>query len=210
MAKPLKPPCRAAVRHLSASHPALQRVIAAVGPFTMRPNPDLFAVLVHTVIAQQISVKAADSIGRRLTEAAGRSGLTPKAIRKLSDEDLRAAGLSAAKQRSIRHLAARFGDGSLDPGHLVTLDDEAVASKLRTIPGIGPWSVDMVLIFGLGRPDILPVGDYGLRMGVKEHFGLAALPSPAELELLAEPWRPYRSVATWYVWRSRGFVPRSE
>jgi hypothetical protein len=88
------------------------------------------------------------------------------------------------------HLAARFGDGSLDPAQLASLDDSAVTSQLRNIPGIGPWSVDMVLIFGLGRPDILPVGDYGLRMGVKEQFGLAAPPGPAELEELAQPWRP--------------------
>jgi len=184
-------------------------MVRAVGPFTMRPNPDLFTVLVHTVIAQQISVKAADSIGRRLTAAAGRSGLTPKAIAKLSDDDLRAAGLSGSKQRSMRHLAARFGDGSLDPTHLAGLDDVAVAAQLRAVPGIGPWSVDMVLIFGLGRPDILPVGDYGLRAGVKDQFGLAALPGAAEMQEIAEPWRPYRTVATWYFWRSRGGVPQS-
>src|SRR3954452_16433437 len=108
MPKPLKPPCRAAVRHLTAAHPLLARMIETVGPFTMRPNPDLFAVLVQTVISQQISVKAAASIGRRLTEAAGRAGLTPRGVRKLPDEQLRSADLSAAKQRSIRTVAARF------------------------------------------------------------------------------------------------------
>jgi DNA-3-methyladenine glycosylase II len=209
MPKTLKPPCRAAVRHLAGCHPVLARVIESVGPFTMRPNPDLFAVLVDTVISQQISVKAADSISRRLTETAGRAGLTPKAILKLSDEQLRGAGLSSAKQRSILAVAARFADGSLDPAAVLQLDDDAVAAALRTIPGIGPWSVHMILIFGLGRPDVLPVGDFGLRMGVKDLFGLAGLPGPVELEELARPWRPYRTVATWYFWRSRGTVPQS-
>ena len=207
--QPLAPPHRAAIRHLTASHAVMARVIRAVGPCTFRPNPDLFTVLVNTVISQQFSVKAAMSIGQRLRESVGRRGLTPAAVRKLSDEQLRAAGLSAAKQRSIRTLATRIGDGTLDLSGLEALPDDEVSAALRTVPGIGPWSVDMVLMFGLGRPDVLPVGDFGLRMGVKEQFGLEALPTAVELEELARPWQPYRSVATWYFWRSRSIVPQS-
>jgi DNA-3-methyladenine glycosylase II len=203
-------PYRAAVRHLAASHPALARVVKAIGPCTIRPDPDLFAVLVRTVISQQISTKAARSIGQRLLAALGRRGLTPAAVLALADEALRAAGLSAAKRRSIRALAAAAADGTLDLAALPRMDDAAVRAALLPIHGIGPWSVDMILIFGLGRLDVLPVGDLGLRMGVKELYGLAAPPGPRELEELAEAWRPYRTIATWYFWRSRGFVPQSD
>src|SRR5262245_42300802 len=201
---------RAAVRHLAAHHPAFAQMIAAVGPCTLRPNPDLFTVLVHTVISQQISVKAAASIAGRLYAALGRKGLTPKAVLALADEQLRAAGLSGAKRRAIRDLAARAADGTLDLPGLTKCDDEAVAAALLPLWGIGRWSVDMVLIFGLGRTDVLPVGDLGLRMGVKKQFGLAELPTPGELEELARPWQPYRTVATWYFWRSLGSVPQSD
>jgi DNA-3-methyladenine glycosylase II len=194
---------------LTARHPVFARVVAAVGPCTLRPNSDLFAVLVQTVISQQISTKAARSIGSRLAEAVGGAGLSPAAVLALSDKSLRAAGLSAGKQRSIRAVAASVADGTLDLKALAIMDDEAVRAALLPIHGIGPWSVDMILIFGLGRMDVLPVGDLGLRMGVMDQLGLPALPGPRELEELAEPWRPYRSVATWYFWRSRGFVPQS-
>jgi DNA-3-methyladenine glycosylase II len=188
----------------------LARVIEAVGPCTLRPNPDLFTVLVHTVISQQISVKAAASIAGRLYAALGKKGLTPKAVLALPDEQLQAAGLSGAKRRSIRALAASIHDGTLDLPGLMKHDDEAVAAALLPLWGIGRWSVDMVLIFGLGRPDVLPVGDFGLRAGVKKQFGLSELPTPGELEELARPWQPYRTIATWYFWRSLGAVPQSD
>jgi DNA-3-methyladenine glycosylase II len=198
------------VRHLAACHPVLARLIKAVGPCTLQPNPDVFSVLVQTVIAQQISTKAALSIAGRLRQAVEPNGLTPAAVAALADDQMRAAGLSAGKQRAIRAVAARFADGTLDPAALVKLADAEVSQALLSIPGIGPWSVDMVLIFALGRPDVLPVGDFGLRMGVKDQYGLAAPPGPRELEALAKPWRPHRTVATWYFWRSRGFVPQSD
>jgi DNA-3-methyladenine glycosylase II len=198
-----------AERHLSAAHPGLGRIIGMVGPCTLRPNPDLFFVLTQTVIAQQISTKAAASIGRRLDEVLGDRGRTATAVLARSDEELRAAGLSAAKQRSIRAIATKVADGSLDLTAMTRMADADVAATLRSIPGLGPWSVDMVLIFGLGRLDVLPVGDLGFRFGVRDMLGLKAAPPPQELEELATPWRPYRTVATWYFWRSRGFVPQS-
>ncbi len=199
----------AAERHLAAAHPSLARVIAAVGPCTLRPNPDLFHVLTQTVIAQQISTKAAAAIGRRFDEALGKRGRVPAAVLARSDDELRAAGLSAAKLRSIRAIAERVADGTLDLADLARMADADVAAALRSIPGLGPWSVDMVMIFGLGRLDVLPVGDLGFRFGVRDLLGLPAAPSPKELEELAAPWRPYRTIATWYFWRSRGFVPQS-
>jgi DNA-3-methyladenine glycosylase II len=197
-----------AERHLSAAHPALARVIAAVGPCTLRPNPDLFHILTQTVIAQQISTKAARAIGQRFEQVLGGRRTAP-AILARSDDELRSAGLSGAKLRSIRAIAARVADGTLDLARLVEMHDAGVAESLRSIPGLGPWSVDMVLIFGLGRLDILPVGDLGFRFGVRDWLGLKAAPSPKEMEELAAPWRPYRTIATWYFWRSRGFVPQS-
>lgn len=198
----------AAERHLSVAHTGLGRIIRAVGPCTLRPNPDLFHVLTQTVIAQQISTKAADSIGRKFDTVLGGSRSAAAVVAR-SDDELRSAGLSAAKLRSIRAIATRVADRSLDLAKLAGMADDDVAAALRSIPGLGPWSVDMVLIFGLGRLDVLPVGDLGFRFGVRDMLGLPAAPSPLELEELAAPWRPYRTIATWYFWRSRGFVPQS-
>jgi DNA-3-methyladenine glycosylase II len=200
---------RAAERHLAASHPALARVIATVGPCTLRPNPDLFHILTQTVISQQISTKAAVSIGRRFEEIIGGPPRSAAAVLARSDDELRAAGLSAGKLKSIRAIASRVADRTLDLHKLAGMADDEVAAALRSIHGLGPWSVDMVLIFGLGRLDVLPVGDLGFRFGVRDLIGLKEAPSPAELLELAEPWRPYRTIATWYFWRSRGFVPQS-
>jgi DNA-3-methyladenine glycosylase II len=190
---------RAAERHLSAAHPALARVIETVGPCTLLPNADLFHILTQTVISQQISTKAAMSIGRKFDEILGGNGRSAAAVLARSDEEL----------RSIRAIATQVAGGTLDLAELAKMPDADVAAALRAITGLGPWSVDMVLIFGLGRLDVLPVGDLGFRFGVRDWLGLKVAPSPAELEELAAPWRPYRTIATWYFWRSRGFVPQS-
>jgi DNA-3-methyladenine glycosylase II len=198
-----------AERHLSATHPGLARIIKVVGPCTLRPNPDLFHILTQTVIAQQISTKAAASIGRKLDEILDGPPRTAKAVLARSDDELRAAGLSSGKLRSIRAISSRVADGTLDLKKVVRMSDDDLAAALRSIPGLGPWSVDMVMIFGLGRLDVLPVGDLGFRFGVRDWLGLKEAPSPDELESLAAAWRPYRTIATWYFWRSRGFVPQS-
>jgi DNA-3-methyladenine glycosylase II len=215
MAKPTRPRelsarYRAAERHLAAAHPELGRLIAAVGPCTLRPNPDLFFVLTQTVIAQQISTKAANSIGAKFDSILGKRGRTPTAIMARSDEELRSAGLSGAKLKSIRAIASRVIDGTLNLKKMIQMPDADVATLLRSIHGLGPWSVDMVMIFGMGRLDVLPVGDLGFRFGVRDSFGHKEALAPAELEALAASWRPYRTIATWYFWRSRGFVPQSE
>src|SRR5947207_14488881 len=148
-----------AERHLTAAHPKRGRVIKPVGPCTLQPNPELFFVLTQTVISQQISTKAAVAIGSRLDAVLGRAGRTPRAVLRRTDDELRGAGLSAAKLRSIRAIAGRVADGTLDLTAVPGMSDEEVTAALRSIPGLGPWSVDMVLIFGLGRLDVLPVGD---------------------------------------------------
>jgi DNA-3-methyladenine glycosylase II len=200
---------REAVAHLTACHPALARVITRVGPCTLKPQRDLFDALVNTVISQQISVRAADTIAGRLEEACG-GRLTPESILALSPKKLRGCGLSGGKQKSIRAIAQAVRSGELDLKQLRRADDEALAAALLPIHGLGPWSLQMIQIFALGRPNILPVGDLGLRMAVKVEFGLTEMPTPAAVEELARAWHPYCTVATWYLWRSRGFVPNSD
>ena len=129
----------------------------------------------------------------------------------LSDDALAMhSHLSGAETRTILDLATRTHDGSLPLSSLGASTDEDIIASLTAIRGIGVWTAEMFLIFCLGRPDVLPVGDLGLRAAVQEQFKLAALPAAAELRALAEPWRPYRSIATWYLWRSRGGVPQSK
>jgi DNA-3-methyladenine glycosylase II len=203
-------PHAAAQRHLRRAHPILKRLIGRVGPCTLRPEADHFAALVRSIIAQQISTKAARSISARLAAALAPGGLSPARLAALDEATLQGCGLSGGKRRFLRALSERVLSGEVPLADLAALTDAEIAARLRPVPGIGPWTVDMFLIFSLGRPDVLPVGDLGLRMGVQEQFGLEQQPTPAELTTLAEPWRPYRSIATWYFWRSRGGVPQSD
>jgi DNA-3-methyladenine glycosylase II len=198
-----------AQRHLARRDSVLKQLIAAVGPCTLRPNPDRFRLLTRSIISQQISTKAAASIGARLEEALGTAGLCPAGILALSDEALRGAGLSAAKARAVRDLAERVSGKTVPLDDLHELTDEEVIAALLPVHGIGRWTAEMFLIFSLGRFDVLPVADLGLRAGVQQQYGLVELPGKEELTRLAEPWRPYRSIATWYFWRSRGPVPQS-
>lgn len=194
---------------MSRTSPAFRELIRRVGPCTLESDADSYAVLVRSIIAQQIATKAARSITNRLFEAVAPGPLTPDAFAGLSDDQLRACGLSASKQRYLKALTdhVRSNVGFLEG--LVEAPDSEVTAALLPITGIGPWTVEMFLMFGLGRPDVLPVRDLGLQMGVRDLFGLAEVPKPQQVTELAEPWRPYRTVATWYMWRSRGFVPQS-
>lgn len=197
-----------AQRALARRDERLKALIKQVGPCTLQPMPDVFPVLVRTVIAQQLSTKAATTISSRL-EALLPEGLLPAAIERLRDEEIRGCGISGSKLKSIRDLCSRVRTGELPVERFSVMTDEEVRDALLQVFGIGPWSVDMYLIFCLGRLDVLPVGDLGLRLGVKDVFNLPEAPKPAQLIELAEPWRPYRTVATWYFWKSRGFVPQS-
>jgi DNA-3-methyladenine glycosylase II len=200
-----------AQRHLARRDPVLKRLIADLGPCTLRHNPDRFGVLVRSIVSQQISSKAAISISTKLIAALGSRGLTPAGIRAASDETLRGAGLSAAKARAVRDLAEKVHQGTvpLDDLHTVTEDEEVIA-RLLPVYGIGRWTAEMFLIFSLGRLDVLPLADRGLRVGAQQHYGLTEVPGNAQLVQMAEPWRPYRTVATWFFWRSFGGVPQSE
>jgi DNA-3-methyladenine glycosylase II len=199
-----------AQRHLARRDPVLKRLVAAVGPCTLWFQRDPFAALVRAIVAQQISTKAANSIRGRLEEALVPAGMVPAAVLAASDETLRGAGLSAAKARSLRDLAEHVHDGRLPLHTLHRLTDEEVIERLVPVRGIGRWTAQMFLIFSLGRLDVLPVADLGLRVGVQRQYTLAEPPDKATLEEMARPWQPFRSVATWYFWRSLGFVPQSD
>jgi DNA-3-methyladenine glycosylase II len=203
----------AGVEHLRAADPVLLGVIDEVGVDGLgdaragRPA-DNYGALLRSIVGQQLSTSAARSIYTRLTDRFG--GRTPTPVEVLEDdpEELRAAaGLSRAKVSYLRSLAEHVIDGALDLEHLEDLPDDAVVAELVAVRGIGEWSAHMFLMFQLGRPDVLPVGDLGIRRAVMIRYGLAALPSPAELEQIAEPWRPYRTLACRYLWRSLAATP---
>lgn len=197
-----------AQRHLAKRDPVLRRVIKTVGPCTLTLRPDRFGALCRSIVSQQISTKAAAAILKRLEQTLGAGGLTAPAMLAQSDEALRAAGLSAAKLRALRDLAGKVHDETVPLRRLHRLPDDEVIAQLLPVRGIGRWTAEMFLIFSLGRMDILPVDDLGLRSAIRREYDLAELPTKAWLTELAEPWRPYRSVATWYFWRSLGVVPQ--
>ncbi len=197
-----------AKRHLSRRDAVLRPWIRKIGPCTLKLSDDHFATLVRSIVSQQISTKAAIAIGSRLLEKVKR--FQPKRLLAASDEDLRSAGLSSGKQRSIRDLAEKCHDGVIPLKKLAAMDDADIVEALTQVHGIGPWTADMFLIFSLGRPDVLPVGDYGLRAGMQKHYALAELPTKEALHELTAPWKPFRSIGTWYIWRSLGGVPQSD
>ena len=205
---PLADEFRKGQRHLSRRDPLLRPILKAVGPCTLRPNPNGFDILARAIISQMISTKAAVAISGRLERELG--SLTPAAMLAAPEEKLRGCGLSRSKALSLLDLAGRVRSGMLPLADLPRLADAEVASLLTAVRGIGVWTAEMFLIFSLGRLDVLPADDFGLRAGVRDVYGLPELPGRAALRERGEAWRPYRTVATWYFWKSRGFVPQSE
>jgi len=200
-----------AVAALRKADPVLRAVIDEVGSigdfFDGRPT-DHYGTLVRSIVGQQLSTRAAASIYARLLERFGGRAPTPEEVLADDPEALRtAAGLSHAKVRYLRSLAEHVLDGSLRLDHLSDLPDDEVIAELTAVKGIGEWSAHMFMMFHLHRPDVLPVGDLGIRRAVKIHYGLAELPTPAELTEIAEPWRPHRTLACIYLWRSLQATP---
>lgn len=179
----------------------MKSVIKRVGPCLWQPDDgDPFALIVRCILGQQISGKAADSIAAKLTQMVG--AVTPRRIARLTEEQFQACGISGGKRRAIQGVCEFvLANRQFLPGIPAAADDD-LREQLVSIKGIGPWTVDMFLMFGLGRTDVLAVGDYGIRTGVQKLFGLPDLPKPAEMQRIAKPWQPYRSIAMWYVWRS--------
>ena len=202
----------AADAHLSRD-PVLERLIEDGGPLPEGPHSagrpaDLYGALLRSITGQQLSVKAARAIYGRLTERFGGRPPTPQELLAEDPDELRAAaGLSRAKVASLRSLAEHVISGELELDRLRELDDAAVARELVAVKGIGQWTADMFLMFTLHREDVLAVGDQGLRNAVMRAYGLEAPPSPEAMTELAEPWRPHRTRACLYLWRSLENVP---
>lgn len=193
---------RKAIQHLKKADPVMAAIIERTGPLKMAYSEPVFHTLVRAITYQQLNGKAAATIFKRLTEAVKSDPLTPESILKLRPQRMRSAGLSKQKLTYIRDLARMARDGEIRFEHLPSLADEEVVLHLTRAKGIGVWTVHMFLIFALRRPDVLPVGDLGVRAAIKKAYGLAELPKPAEMEKIAESWRPYCSIASWYLWRS--------
>ena len=193
-------PWRDAVAHHRADHPRWGPLIERVGPCTLRPRKDRLAILVRAIVGQQISARAASTIWARMLTAVG-DPLDPGAYLALGEPGIRAVGLSGVKARYVLNLAGAIADGSLPIKRIGRLPDREIVERLMTVKGVGVWTAEMFLIFALNRPDVLPVGDLGIRVGIRTHYGLDALPSPAQCRELTASWRPHRTVAMWYLWR---------
>jgi DNA-3-methyladenine glycosylase II len=186
--------------------PVIRRLIREMGPFTLTPQSKRspFESLVRAIAYQQLHEKAAESILRRFVALFPRRRFPqPDDLLATDEQALRGAGFSRAKIAALRDLAAKTLDGTVPTGAIVrTLDDEAIIERLIAIRGIGRWTVEMLLIFQLGRPDILPVDDFGVRNGFRIAYGRPSMPMPRELRQFGERWKPYRTAAAWYLWRA--------
>jgi DNA-3-methyladenine glycosylase II len=181
--------------------PHLRALIKRHGPCGLKPRPDRFSMLVHSIVAQQISSRVAETINQRL-HALGSQPHQPARLLKLGAQRIQTAGLSASKAQYVLNLAEAVASGAVPLDAFDdTWDDDAIVASLTSIKGIGVWTAEMFLIFSLNRPDVLPAHDLGLRAALRDRYGLPELPKPAECHALAEIWRPYRTIATWYIWR---------
>src|ERR1043166_4061233 len=190
-----------AIQHLRQSDPILSEIIDRVGEYRIEFRDPDFETLVKSIVYQQLSGRVASVIFERLRRAV-KGSVTPQSILKLRPSRMRTLGLSGQKTAYIRDLARHTRDGRLIFEELQTLADAAVIERLTQVKGIGVWTAHMFLIFALRRADVLPTGDLGIRNAMKKAYSLEKLPSPEEMEAIAAKWRPYCSVASWYLWRS--------
>ena len=200
---------QAAVAHLRHVDRGMDRLIQQVGTLDLpvKRSRSVFEYLIRSIVYQQLSGKAAATIHARLLALFPNRRINPERLLKMPDNRLRSAGLSRSKCLALRDLAARAHLGELPTTRqLQRLADQEIINQLTQIRGIGPWTVQMLLIFYLGRPDVLPVGDLGVRKGYQQLRGFKILPDPYKLERAGQRWRPYRSVATWYLWRALDMV----
>ena len=193
---------RKALAHLRDADPVLRKVIEQVGPCRLKPMTEgsHFEFIARSIIYQQLSTKAAATIHGRVQALCG-GALSTDPLMSLSDESLRGAGLSRQKLGYLRDLAARANAGSLDTRHFPDLPDEEITRQMVEVKGVGVWTAQMFLIFRLGRPDVLPVLDLGVRKGVQRAYRLRKLPDATRIAKIAGPWAPYRSIGSWYMWR---------
>lgn len=195
-----------AEKHLATTDPRMAALIAGSVRYNIKPTRPIrpFEALAESIVYQQLSGKAAATIWSRVRRLyPARRRLDPAIVFATPDEKLRAAGLSASKTRALKDLAAKTLDGTVPSARaLAQMSDEEIIARLTTVRGIGPWTAQMLLLFDLGRPDVWPHTDYGVRKGFAKTFGRRKLPTPKQLFRLGEKWRPYRSIAAWYFWRA--------
>jgi DNA-3-methyladenine glycosylase II len=191
-----------ALRHLRRSDPVLAEVIRRVGPFRLTPRRGRFQSLVRSILAQQISTAVARSMWNKLQQRVAPNRITPESLSRLSLDELRAVGLSRQKATYLHDLAQKVADGTVRLHRVHRLTDEEIINELIQVKGIGRWTVQMFLIFCLGRPDVFAPDDFGLRSAIQRLYGLPELPKRTEAEEIAAPWRPHATVASWYLWRS--------
>jgi DNA-3-methyladenine glycosylase II len=190
-----------AIVHLRRQDPVLAGIIDRVGDYRIQFRDPDFETLVKSIVFQQLSGRVANVIFGRLAKAVG-GKVTPAAILKLRPSRMRTLGLSTQKTAYIRDLARHTRDGTVVFDDLLELADELVIDRLTQVKGIGVWTVHMFLIFALRRTDVLPTGDLGIRNAIRKAYNLNELPTPADIETMAQRWRPYCTVASWYLWRS--------
>jgi DNA-3-methyladenine glycosylase II len=194
----------AARKHLCRVDPVMRQIIRAVGPCTLAPRRDYFVKLCQSIFTQQISTAVATVLFGRFRDQFPSRRPTPTAVLKflkLDDPIIRSVGLSRQKRSYIEDLATKWIDGHIPSRQFSSMDDEAIVQSLTQVKGIGRWTVEMFLIFCLNRPDVFPVDDLGVRKSAQLAYGLKSLPTKSELTDLGEKWRPWRTIATWYLWR---------
>jgi DNA-3-methyladenine glycosylase II len=196
---------RKATQELSERDPVLSELIERHRAFTLGSRGDAFQTLARAIVGQQISVKAAQSVWDRLVATA--EVMAPEPVLRMDVAALRSAGLSARKAEYVQDLARHFHDGAIDASSLPDLPDEELIDQLTRVRGIGRWTAEMFLIFNLGRPDVLPIADLGLQRAVSLNYNRGRPVSERRIRLIAKTWAPWRSVATWYMWRSLEATP---
>ena len=192
----------AAARHFRKADPVITAVVKQVGPCTLKPQRDRFNMLVRSIISQQISTSAARSIRAKLEALIAPEKVSPEVLARFSLEQLKSAGLSSQKATYLHDLAAKAADGTVRLKMIGRRKDEEVIEELVQVKGIGRWTAQMFLIFSLGRPDVFPPDDLGIKVALRNLYGLADLPTRAEAHALAARWSPHSTFATWYLWRS--------
>lgn len=195
-------------RHFRRADPILAEVVRRVGPVTLKPERDRFQMLVRSILSQQISVGAARAIRLRLAARLEPTGIRPDSLARLSVEELRSVGISRPKAGYLHDLAQKCSDGTVRLERIGRLGDERVIEELIQVRGIGRWSAHMFLIFALGRPDVLPLDDLGVRSAIRHLYSLDELPRKEVCLEIGNRWRPYASIGSWYCWRFLEIMPR--
>jgi len=196
------PTRRLILSHFKQRDPKIANVIQSIGPFRLKRNRNYFVVLCRSIVSQQISTSAAETIYSRFQKLFDGHAPTPERVAGVKDAPLRAAGLSRQKAAYIKDLSCRFLDGTIRPRQLSYLDNEEVVDRLTLVYGIGRWTAEMFLIFSLNRLDVLPVDDLGLRVAVQNIYRMKARPNAKRLRAIGKKWSPFETIATWYAWRS--------